>query len=66
MFWRNIADATIEATLVSASFLGTVLVGLPFFLVLAAIITGLLGTQPPEDIQTIAAVVETPAPLRYP
>ena len=41
MSWRTIADAAVEATLVCTSLLGPILVGLPFFLVLAAILTGI-------------------------
>ncbi len=40
MSWQDIADAAIEVALACASLFGMVIVALPFFLVLAAIITG--------------------------
>ena len=40
MSWQDIADAAIEVALVCASLFGMVIVALPFFLVLAAVITG--------------------------
>lgn len=43
MAWKTLADAAISATLVSVSLLGAILIGMPFFLVLAALLTGILG-----------------------
>jgi hypothetical protein len=54
MSWRGIADAAIEATAICGSLVATILVGLPVFLVLAAIVTALLGVQPPENHETVA------------
>jgi hypothetical protein len=54
MSWRGIADAAIEAIAICGSLVTTILVGLPVFLVLAAIVTALLGVQPPDNRETVA------------
>jgi Bacterial inner membrane protein len=41
MSWNMLADAAVDATHVGASFVVAVLLGLPFFLALAALLTGL-------------------------
>jgi hypothetical protein len=41
MSWNMLADATVEATHVGASFVVAVLLGLPFFLAVAALLTGI-------------------------
>jgi hypothetical protein len=41
MSWNMLADATVEATHVGASLVVAVLLGLPFFLAVAALLTGL-------------------------
>jgi hypothetical protein len=43
MSWNMLADATVEATHIGASFVVAVLLGLPFFLAVAALLTGLYG-----------------------
>jgi hypothetical protein len=41
MSWRMLASAAVDATSVGASFLAAVLLGLPFFLAVAALLTAL-------------------------
>jgi hypothetical protein len=41
MSWNMLADAAVEATHIGASFVVAVLLGLPFFLAVAALLTGL-------------------------
>jgi hypothetical protein len=41
MSWRMLANATVDATLVGASLLAAVLLGLPFLLAVAALLTAL-------------------------
>jgi hypothetical protein len=41
MSWNMLADATVEATHVGASFVVAMLLGMPFFLAVAALLTGL-------------------------
>jgi hypothetical protein len=39
-----LSSAAVDATLVGASLLAAVLLGLPFFLAIAALLTGIYGT----------------------
>ncbi len=41
MSWRTIVHATVEATAVGASLLAAVLLGMPFFLAVATVLTGI-------------------------
>ena len=54
MIWRTIADATVESTIVCISVLALILVGLPFYIILAATIAGLLGILPSDDLERVA------------
>ena len=46
MSWRSTANAAIEATKICGSLVAMILVGLPVFFLLAAIVTALLGVRP--------------------